>query len=238
MIELHQFPLSWGLPNTSPFCMKVEAYLRLCEIPYRTDGKGFPQKAPKKKLPFIDDDGTVIADSSLIVEYLKRKFGDKLDSKLSDGERALMHVVRKTMEESLYFPLVYSRWVDDVGWVHSRKMLEAAMPPVVRTLVPPLVRSSIRKANYAQGTARHTKFEIYELGKGDLTALSHILGDKPFFMGSEPTSVDCTGVGFLAQILLTPIETPLTLHARALGNLEPYTRRMMQRAFPDFVSKS
>jgi glutathione S-transferase len=218
--------------------MKAEAYLRLCEIPYRSGGTGSPQGAPKKKLPFIDDDGTRVADSSHIIEYLKKKFGDKLDAKLSDEQRAVAHAVRKMMEESLYFSLVWSRWVDDLGWPHSRKLLESAMPPVVRTLVPPLVRGSIRKANYAQGMGRHSRDEIYELGKGDLTALSRILGDKPFLMGDEPTSVDCSAVGMLAQILLTPVVTPLTEHARSLGNLEPYTARMMERAFPDFVSKS
>jgi len=33
MIKLYQFPTAWGLPNPSPFCMKLEVYMRLAEIP-------------------------------------------------------------------------------------------------------------------------------------------------------------------------------------------------------------
>ena len=35
MIKLFQFPPYWGLPNASPFCMKVETYLRMTGIPYQ-----------------------------------------------------------------------------------------------------------------------------------------------------------------------------------------------------------
>jgi hypothetical protein len=32
-IVLHQFYRSFGLPNASPFCMKLETYLRMAELP-------------------------------------------------------------------------------------------------------------------------------------------------------------------------------------------------------------
>ena len=34
-IALHQFAPCFGLPNASPFCMNVEAYLRLAGLEYR-----------------------------------------------------------------------------------------------------------------------------------------------------------------------------------------------------------
>jgi hypothetical protein len=34
MIKLYQFNAAWGLPNPSPFCMKVETYLRMVSLPY------------------------------------------------------------------------------------------------------------------------------------------------------------------------------------------------------------
>ena len=53
MITLHQFPSAWGLPNASPFCMKVETYLRMCNLPYTTVNVLNPAKGPKGKLPYI-----------------------------------------------------------------------------------------------------------------------------------------------------------------------------------------
>ncbi len=33
MITLHQFARVWDIPNLSPFCSKVETYLRMAGIP-------------------------------------------------------------------------------------------------------------------------------------------------------------------------------------------------------------
>jgi hypothetical protein len=58
MIKLHQFAPAFGLPNASPFCMKVETYLRMAGLPYERVNSGDVLRAPKGKLPVIDDDGT------------------------------------------------------------------------------------------------------------------------------------------------------------------------------------
>ena len=62
----YQFRPVWGLPNASPFCMKLETYLRMAALPYHVAKNADVRKAPKKKLPFIDDGGKVIADSGFI----------------------------------------------------------------------------------------------------------------------------------------------------------------------------
>ena len=72
MITLYQFPPAWGLPNASPFCMKVETYLRMCNLPYTTVNVLNPAKGPKGKLPYITDGSNIVADSGLILDYLKK----------------------------------------------------------------------------------------------------------------------------------------------------------------------
>ena len=59
MIELLQFPPMLGLMNASPFCMKVEVFLRLAGLEYRTVSTS-PLRAPKGKLPVIRDEGRTI----------------------------------------------------------------------------------------------------------------------------------------------------------------------------------
>ena len=56
MITLFTFGPQFGLPDPSPFVMKAETLLKMSGLPYRTDGGGF-RKAPKGKLPYIDDNG-------------------------------------------------------------------------------------------------------------------------------------------------------------------------------------
>ena len=56
-IVLHQPPRAWGTPNISPFCAKLETYLRMTEIPYSI-GKFSRSKAPKGKVPFIEISGS------------------------------------------------------------------------------------------------------------------------------------------------------------------------------------
>src|SRR5215467_2268822 len=75
MIKLYQFNPAWGLPNPSPFCMKVETYLRMVGLPYEVVNGAMPFKAPKKKLPYIEDGAQVVADSGFIVDYLKKTYG-------------------------------------------------------------------------------------------------------------------------------------------------------------------
>jgi len=74
-VRLYQFAPCFGLPNGSPFCMKVEGYLRLARIDYRCENGAMPFRAPRRKLPWIDDGGTVVADSSFIVDHLEATVG-------------------------------------------------------------------------------------------------------------------------------------------------------------------
>ena len=70
MITLYTFGPQFGLPDPSPFVTKAEMLLKMSSLPYRTDSDGF-RKAPKGKLPYIDDDGERIADSTFIRWHLE-----------------------------------------------------------------------------------------------------------------------------------------------------------------------
>lgn len=232
MIKLFQFAPAWGLPNASPFCMKVETYLRMAGLPYEVKTMSDPRKAPKGKLPFIVDGDESIADSSAILEYLQGKYGDKLgDESLSPVDRAVAHSFRVLLDEHFYWAIVYSRWVDDGGWEIMGPMVSRGMPPIVRSIVPGIIRKSVRKALHAQGLGRHSPEEIYTIGKADLTAVSSYLGDKQFMMGDEPRSIDACVYSYLASALHTPFPSPLKPHAESLANVAPYCERMKTRYY-------
>jgi glutathione S-transferase len=231
MIKLYQFKPAWGLPNPSPFCMKVETYLRMAGLSYGVINGAVPFKAPKKKLPYIEDETQLVADSGFILEYLKKTYGDPLDADLSEADRVIAHALRRLFEENLYWVALYSRWIEESIYLETKRVFFGAIPPILRELVAGRVRKGIRKALYAQGTGRHSRDEIYDIGKADLTAVSVWLGEKPFFIGATATSVDAIAYAFLANILVPPLKSPLKDHGMSLPNLSAYCERMKNKYY-------
>ena len=84
MITLYAFGPAFGLPDPSPFVSKVEVLLKMAGVPYRISTEGFG-KAPKGKLPYIDDDGARIADSTFIRWHLEKKYRIDFDRGVVTG---------------------------------------------------------------------------------------------------------------------------------------------------------
>jgi len=231
-ITLYQFPTAFGLPNASPFCMKVETYLRMAGIDYTSRYGIYQLRAPKKKLPYIDDGGRIVADSHLIIDHLKSAYGDRLDAALTPLQRAQGTALLRVLEDSLYWALLYARWIDERGWPLTQQAFFGALPAPLRWIVPPLARRSLAQQLHAQGIGRHQPDEIYRIGTADIAALSQLLGDGPYFLGAQPTSVDAAGYAFLANILDVPLEVPLRQAVRDHANLPAYCARMRARYYP------
>lgn len=232
MIRLYQFPTAFGLPNLSPFCMKVETYLRMAELPYEIRWKSNPFGAPKGKLPFIRDGDVCIGDSGFIIGHLKKHYGDALDGWLKPGQRAAALAFQRMMEEHLYWVMLHLRWIDASNWPVTRKAFFGGLPPVLRSAVPGLARRAMRQELRGHGMGRHSREEIVALGNADVTALAEQLDDRPFLMGDRPCSFDATAYAFLANLLWVPLTyNPVCEHALKYPNLEAYCRRMKARYF-------
>lgn len=233
MIRLYQFHPAFGLPNASPFCMKLETYLRMAELPYEIVPAAGPMKAPKGKMPYIEDNGKAIGDSGLIIEYLKATYGDRLDSHLTPLERATGLGLRRLMEENLYWALLYTRWIEPECWPIVKAAFFSRLPPPFKWFVPYLARRGLVKEMHGHGMGRHSRAEIYAIGNADITALADFLGDKTFFLGDRPASLDATAYAFLANILWGPGDSLLKRHAAKFPNLDAYYRRMKAKYYPD-----
>lgn len=224
MIKLHQFAPAWGL-NPSPFCLKIEIYLKLTKRPFEVVVT-VPFRAPKGKLPYITDGERTIADSGQIIAYLKKTYGDPLDHALTAEQQALGHVIRRTCEESLLFAALYSRWLDEPGWSAVRQAFFVGLPKLVAPAIAAMIRRGIRRSLHGQGYGRHHKDEIYALGCADLQAIATLLGDRSFIVADHPTSFDATLYGFLVNMLRVPIDTPLNRYALSVPSFHAYLERM------------
>jgi glutathione S-transferase len=226
MIKLHQFPLVWGR-NISPFCLKLETWLKLAKLPYTVVAGINPRRGPKGKLPFIEDeDGTVVGDSSLAIEYLKRTRGIDPDHTLSREQRAAALALQRLIEDHFVFVLSYSRWLDETGWATAERGMLGRFPPGLRQMVGAVLRRQVRRVLHDQGLGRHSQEEIYAMGRADLEAIAIQLGSRPYFFGDQPTTIDAVAYGCLANLLLVPIETELKRIGLEYDNLRLFCERL------------
>jgi glutathione S-transferase len=233
-VKLFQFPRMFAIPNVSPFCCKLETWLRIARIPYDVVDTGDPRRAPKSKLPFIEDGGVRIADTSLIVDHLVRTRGVDPDARLDPSQRAIALLVQRTLEEHYAFILAYTHLARDEGWQHMRARFDS-VPAIVRPLVRRAVRSSVRKVLWSQGVLRHTHEDIVESALRDWRAVMAVMSDGPFFFGEEPASVDAIVFGALATSVLTPIESPIRDFLSSQPALVAYAERMRAQFFPELA---
>jgi glutathione S-transferase len=143
------------------------------------------------------------------------------------------------MEESLYWSaIIQTRWREDANFAIYRPSLSAMidLPADQRELAVDQFRHQIVTELHEQGMGRHSAEENYELAKTDLTALADYLGDQPYFLGQQATSLDAAGYAFVAHIIHVPFRGPVKECAQSRQNLVAYCRRMRERYYPEAPS--
>ncbi|MGR8951956.1 MAG: glutathione S-transferase family protein [Gammaproteobacteria bacterium] len=227
MITLYKFGPIGDVCDASPFCAKIEAYLRMTNLPYRAlCGAENLRKAPKGKLPFIEDNGRIIADSSFILDYLKVTYGDPLDKDLAPEEKAIAHAFGKMIEEHLYWVGVHARWKLENNWPALENAFFGQIPFPANKIIARMARRNMQQQLYQQGMGRHSEEEIVAIGDRALQALADFLGTKRFFLGDKPTSLDAIAYGMLVQFIRVPrFAAPIIDRAKAYPTLVDYTER-------------
>ncbi|MEL0081458.1 MAG: glutathione S-transferase family protein [Gammaproteobacteria bacterium] len=232
MIELYQFGSAWGLPDPSPFCVKLELWLKMAGLEYRSVIDGDTRKAPKGKIPYIKLDGEPLGDSELIIDRLTQRFEVAMDAQLNADQRALSHLITRMMHDSCYWVLLQCRWVNESGWTEVRPALFGSLPKPLQILVPPLIRRSVKKGMINHGLGRHSPDEIVEFARKDFDALEAMLGEQLFMLGDKPHGVDATVQGFLISFIGPPIDNPVKQDLFTRPRLLDYYNRMNQQFMP------
>lgn len=227
MIALHQYPAVYGLSSLSPFCIKIEAYLKLCRIPYKVVTELNPASGPKNKMPFVEDGDQTIADSSLIVSYLKMRYGDALDGEPSPYQHAVGLSIQRLCEDHLYWVLLYARWGDEGGFKETKRNFSPMFPLKLGSLVMGILRKRLLKQGYMQGMLRHSPEEIYQFGREDIGAIIRLLEkSEACLLGKRPSSYDAVVYAFLLVISREPAYTPLKAETTSSAAISRYMKYM------------
>jgi len=209
--------------------------LKLSGLPYEAV-RGDMRKAPKGKLPFIRDGDTVVADSTLIRLYLEQKYGIDFDRGLSPRERGVAWSVEKMLEDHMYWVLIYWRWMDEANFTKGPKAFFQRVPGLIRPLIERAVLKRIRRNLWGQGFGRHSDAEKVAMAVRGIDALSQVLGENRYFMGTQPCGADATVFAFITGGITPYFKSPVQEKLAATPNLVAYHERMMKEFYPELGS--
>jgi len=226
MLKLVTLPAAFGMRNISPFCLKIEMLLTALELPFTITELNDPGKAPKGKLPYLNDGDICIADSELIAEHLERTTGGRVYQGLSPAQKAQGLALTRLAEEHLYWIGVASRWLDDDWWPNIVSGFFGFIPAPLRPLICWVARREVRKTYHLQGLGRHTLEEQRGFAERDLQALQDSLPPSGFLFGDSPCIYDFAIASFMAGFLDNQPPTWFTTLARQYQGLVDYTERV------------
>ncbi|WP_315805182.1 glutathione S-transferase family protein [Bradyrhizobium sp. SZCCHNS3002] len=233
MITLFGLGAGFGLPEISPFVTKTEVQLKMAGLDYRKQ-RAMPPASPKGQLPFIDDGGELIADSTFIRAHIERKYGFDFDSGLDVRARAQAWGFERMIEHHLYFALVGARWVDPVNFAKGPAHFFDGVPADKREKLREDAQFRVAENYLISGLGRHAPDEDVDLAARSLRALSVQLGDRPYLMGDRPCGTDATAFAVIAGILTPFFDSELRRRTESFGNLVAYAERMMAQHYPEF----
>jgi glutathione S-transferase len=231
MITLYTFGPYFGLPDGSPFVTKAMLLLKIAGLDYAEDRGGYG-KAPKGKLPYIDDDGEKIADSTFIRLHIEKKYHFDYDAGLTEAQKALGWALEKFCEDHLYWLVMNDRWLIDANFEKGPAHFFDALPAPLRPLIGALVRRKVRRDALGQGLARHSQAERAELARRGFSAASTLLGDTPFVFGDRPHGADATFGAFALAGQCPIFSGPGCDAAKSFPNLTAYAKRIEADYFP------
>ena len=234
MITLYGFGAGFGLPEISPFVTKTEVQLKMASLAYRKE-RAMPPASPKGQLPYIEDDGERIADSTFIRAHVERKYGFDFDAGLDRAVRAQAWAFERMIEHHVYWAMVGARWVDPENFAKGPSHFFDGAPDDRREKLREDAQFRVAENYLLSGLGRHAPGDDVVLALRSILALSVQLGDKPYLMGEKPVGVDATAFGALAGILTPFFESKLRARAEQFDNLVHYVDRMMQQHYPDFA---
>lgn len=213
----------------SPFCVKLETYLRMTKIPYQVALSDF-REAPHGRIPYVKLDGRILGDSGRIIQELKRRHGDRLDQDLTPEQGARAVAIQRLIEDHTFRAMAWLRWSEPESWAAVKKVLIRIVPPMIAPVFGGLLLSYIRKS-FLRGLDMqdYTRDEIIAMAIQDIEALSKLLGDQPYFLGVQAHAIDATAYGFLIQLFYVPWNDPVKEKCLKFKNLTDFCERMKAR---------
>ncbi|XP_052281982.1 metaxin-3-like isoform X2 [Dreissena polymorpha] len=174
-----------------------------------------------------------------IFTYL-RKQNWGIDSSLSRKECADVVAFSAMIDEVIQPAVLHLLWIDNDHYsnITGPWFTRHAVLPYKFVVSGRAHKEAKRKVFESQGTdnvtAADVETKIYKDAKDCLSNISQKLGDKNYFFGDQPCSLDALVFSYVAPLLKAPLNSnQLTNHLRIhCENLCFHTRRILREFFP------
>lgn len=234
MITLIQFPKPSDRPSFSPFCLKLETYLKVAKVPYENKLTVSMGKSKKKKMPMILDGEALIEDSTFIIEHLKTKHGIDLDAHLTTEQKAVAKAFQWLCEKVIVDIVVYFRWADKDNWPKFRELIFARAPWLIKVTVANGMAKNVEKTLYKHGMGRFTDEERLKILNDNLAAISAYLGDKKYFFGDQISTIDTVLFAVLCQVSPRGVVPQFEGLINRYPNLKRYVEEFSKIHWPEY----
>lgn len=193
-----------GIPRVesySPFCLKVHRALALAGFRYErrhaSRPDAFRKYNPAGQVPVLLIDGVPVFDSTEIVSWLDFMAGGTFCRGLDRRGRAEAFLWEEMADTTLNGFLVAARWLDDENWPKTKAAYFAAMPGIVRAIVPGRIRSGVRKRLEARDVVRSGLDACWTRFETTLDELEARAPSRGFWLGDVPSRADIALFGQL-----------------------------------------
>ncbi|KAI9358280.1 hypothetical protein DFJ73DRAFT_819369 [Zopfochytrium polystomum] len=237
-LELFSWGPAWSLPSLDPACLSVQAYLNLTGANWVNNACSNASISPTGELPMLRDGTRPVAGVGAIIKYLKRK-GYDLDGHLNPVERAQSQSFVSLIEEKLYDALLYNYWLENENYTKTtRPAYTKGMSWVSRYYLPNQLHGRVKKRLQSYRAmldvdARLVN-EVYLIARDCFKALSAKLGDRKFFFGDLPSSLDAVAFAHLSLHAQPSLSNPrlFSMLAFEFPTLIAYCDRLKPIVFP------
>lgn len=113
IVYLVQIPRAGIIPSVSPFCLKLETWLRIADVPYHNISNDFTHQSYKGQVPFVELNGRQITDTNHIIFEIGRIFNINLDKILTEIEWANAIAYHQMLETSLLWGIYYFQSINN-----------------------------------------------------------------------------------------------------------------------------
>ncbi|XP_042217218.1 metaxin-1-like isoform X2 [Homarus americanus] len=238
-MELHVWDgeAKYGLPSMDLKSLQMLAYVKFSGAPVTIVKSSNPFKSPTGQLPVFKCIEGAFSDFSQVTTFL-RKQNFSCDYELSAKQCSEVVAYEHLLLEKLYPALMYLWWVEPKSYCDViHKWYFSSIPFPYKLWYP-------RRYHIGQCDLINSMFddpddsqlietELHKQAQECLTMLSNRLGDREYFFGRSPSTIDALVFSYLAILLKVDLKVPvLQNHIKACPNLSRYVSKAIQRFFP------